>query len=67
MSLGALILEGGNKDFWVILGCLSTNHALKQHALIRGLQLDMSLSVAWAYLGKVMIITSLFDSVGNLI
>ncbi|XP_008799156.2 tetratricopeptide repeat protein SKI3 isoform X2 [Phoenix dactylifera] len=53
MSLGALILEGSNKDFWVILGCLSTNHALKQHALIRGLQLDMSLSAAWAYLGKL--------------
>ncbi|XP_010932168.1 tetratricopeptide repeat protein SKI3 isoform X1 [Elaeis guineensis] len=53
MSLGALILEGDNKDFWVILGCLSTSRALKQHAFIRGLQLDMSLSVAWAYLGKL--------------
>lgn len=53
MSLGGLTLEGGNKDFWVILGCLAANPALKQHALIRGLQLDMSHSVAWAYLGKL--------------
>ncbi|KAF6160918.1 hypothetical protein GIB67_025453 [Kingdonia uniflora] len=53
MALGGLLLEGNNSDFWVALGCLSSNTALKQHALIRGLQLDVSLAVAWAYLGKI--------------
>lgn len=54
MALGALLLEGDNYEFWVSLGCLSENRALKQHALIRGLQLDISSAVAWAYLGKVL-------------
>ena len=53
MVLGALLLEGDNYEFWVVLGCLSGYNALRQHALIRGLQLDVSLAVAWAYLGKV--------------
>ncbi|XP_042507077.1 tetratricopeptide repeat protein SKI3 [Macadamia integrifolia] len=53
MSLGGLLLEGDNNDFWVALGCLSNNNALKQHAFVRGLQLDVSLAVAWAYLGKI--------------
>lgn len=52
MSVGSLMLEGVNSESWVILGSLSKDNALKQHALIRGLQLDASLSVAWAYLGK---------------
>ncbi|OMP00932.1 Tetratricopeptide-like helical [Corchorus olitorius] len=52
MTLGALALEGDNCDFWVALGCLSQRNALKQHALIRGLQLEVSLANAWAYLGK---------------
>lgn len=54
MALGALLLEGDNSEFWVALGCLSDHKALKQHALIRGLQLNVSLAVAWAYLGKVL-------------
>ncbi|KAL0375668.1 UNVERIFIED_CONTAM: Tetratricopeptide repeat protein SKI3 [Sesamum calycinum] len=54
MCLGGLLLEGYNDEFWVALGCLSDHTALKQHALIRGLQLDVSLAVAWAYLGKVI-------------
>lgn len=54
MALGALSLEGDNYDFWVALGCLSNYNALKQHAFIRGLQLDVSSAVAWAYLGKVL-------------
>jgi superkiller protein 3 len=54
MALGALLLEGDNNEFWVALGCLSDHNALKQHALIRGLQLDVSLAVGWAYLGKVL-------------
>ncbi|MQM18254.1 hypothetical protein Taro_051242 [Colocasia esculenta] len=53
MALGSLMLEGVNSEFWVALGCLSHNDVLKQHALIRGLQLDISLSVSWAYLGKL--------------
>ncbi|KAL6013539.1 hypothetical protein ACLOJK_004037 [Asimina triloba] len=53
MSLGGLMLEGDNNEFWVILGCLSAYNALKQHAFIRGLQLDVSFAVAWAYLGKL--------------
>ncbi|KAK9269809.1 hypothetical protein L1049_025382 [Liquidambar formosana] len=53
MSLGGLLLEGDNSEFWVALGCLSGHNALKQHAFIRGLQLDVSLAVAWAYLGKL--------------
>ncbi|GAB2271736.1 hypothetical protein Dimus_006566 [Dionaea muscipula] len=53
MSLGSLLLEGNNHEFWVSLGCLSGHKALKQHAFIRGLQLDVSLAVAWAYLGKL--------------
>ena len=53
MALGALLLEGDNSEFWVALGCLSDHNALKQHALIRGLHLNVSLAVAWAYLGKV--------------
>lgn len=55
MALGALLLEADNYDFWVTLGCLANHNALKQHALVRGLQLDVSLAVAWAYLGKVLI------------
>lgn len=54
MALGALLLEGDNSEFWVGLGCLSNHNALKQHALIRGLQLNVSLAVAWAFLGKVL-------------
>ncbi|XP_015574671.1 tetratricopeptide repeat protein SKI3 isoform X1 [Ricinus communis] len=53
MALGALLLEGDNYEFWVALGCLSCHNAMKQHALIRGLQLDGSSVVAWAYLGKL--------------
>lgn len=53
MALGALFLEGDNCQFWVTLGCLSNYNGLKQHALIRGLQLDVSLADAWAHLGKV--------------
>ncbi|XP_020253519.1 LOW QUALITY PROTEIN: tetratricopeptide repeat protein SKI3-like [Asparagus officinalis] len=53
MSMGSLLLEGVNCESWVILSCLSKDPALKQHALIRGLQLDASLSIAWAYLGKM--------------
>ncbi|PKU77719.1 tetratricopeptide repeat protein SKI3 [Dendrobium catenatum] len=53
MSLGSLMFEGVNCDFWVILACVTNDYALKQHALIRGLQLDNSLAVSWAYLGKL--------------
>ncbi|GAV65799.1 TPR_1 domain-containing protein/TPR_11 domain-containing protein [Cephalotus follicularis] len=53
MALGALLLEGDNYEFWASLGCLSGHKALKQHALIRGLQLDVSSAVAWSYLGKL--------------
>ncbi|GFP89520.1 tetratricopeptide repeat protein 37 [Phtheirospermum japonicum] len=53
MCLGGILLEGYNDEFWVALGCLSDREALKQHAFIRGLQLDVSLAVAWAYLGKL--------------
>lgn len=53
MSIGALVLEGDNYEFWVALGCLSDHNALNQHALIRGLQLNVSLAVAWGYLGKL--------------
>lgn len=56
MSLGGLILEPVNKDFWVTLGSVSNNQALKQHSFIRALHLDMSLSEAWAYLGKVQLL-----------
>ena len=45
MALGALLLKGDNYEFWVALGCLFDHNALKQHALIRGLQLDISLAV----------------------
>ena len=59
MSLGGLLLEGNNNEFWVALGCLCDHSALKQHAFIRALQIDVSLAIAWAYLGKVVsIITS---------
>lgn len=54
MCFGGILLEGYNDEFWVALGCLSDHTALKQHALIRGLNLDVSLTVAWAYLGKVI-------------
>ncbi|XP_066384394.1 tetratricopeptide repeat protein SKI3-like isoform X2 [Miscanthus floridulus] len=53
MSLGALMLEPVNKDFWVTLGSMSSYLALKQHSFIRALHLDMSLSEAWACLGKI--------------
>ncbi|KAK9147526.1 hypothetical protein Scep_006283 [Stephania cephalantha] len=53
MSLGGLLIEEMNAESWVALGCLSSHSALKQHALIRALQLDVSLAVAWAYLGKL--------------
>ncbi|KAI4336665.1 hypothetical protein L6164_015163 [Bauhinia variegata] len=53
MTMGALLLESDNYEFWVALGCLSHHNALKQHALIRGLQLNVSLAVGWGYLGKL--------------
>ncbi|XP_071710201.1 tetratricopeptide repeat protein SKI3 isoform X2 [Rutidosis leptorrhynchoides] len=53
MILGGLLLESSNTEFWVALGCLSNHMELKQHAFIRSLQLDVSLAVAWAYLGKL--------------
>ncbi|KAK9143727.1 hypothetical protein Syun_013127 [Stephania yunnanensis] len=53
MCLGGLLIEEMNAESWVALGCLSSHSALKQHALIRALQLDVSLAVAWAYLGKL--------------
>ncbi|XP_038898489.1 tetratricopeptide repeat protein SKI3 isoform X3 [Benincasa hispida] len=53
MTLGALMLEGDNHEFWVAMGCISNHDALKQHAFIRALQLDGSLAGAWAYLGKL--------------
>lgn len=53
MALGALLLECDNYELWVALGCLSDYGTLKQHCLIRALQLDASLAVAWAHLGKV--------------
>ncbi|KVI07563.1 Tetratricopeptide-like helical, partial [Cynara cardunculus var. scolymus] len=53
MILGGLLLESSNNEFWVALGCLSHRVELKQHAFIRSLQLDVSLAVAWAYLGKL--------------
>ncbi|CAN6179417.1 unnamed protein product [Urochloa humidicola] len=54
MSLGALILETVNKDFWVTLGSMSSDLAFKQHSFIRALHLDMFLSEAWAYHGKAI-------------
>lgn len=53
MCLGGLLLEGEDYEYWVALACLSHHTALKQHALIRALQLDASLAVAWGFLGKV--------------
>ncbi|XP_010537256.1 PREDICTED: tetratricopeptide repeat protein SKI3 isoform X2 [Tarenaya hassleriana] len=53
MALGALLLECDNSEFWVALGCLSRHRALRLHALIRGLQLDVSLAIAWAYMGQL--------------
>lgn len=61
MCLGGLLLEGCNSEFWVALGCLSDHSALKQHAFIRALQLDVSLAVAWAHLGKVTCCLSFQD------
>lgn len=60
MALGGLLLDRVNKELWVLLGCLAKHHALKQHALIRGLQLDLTFSSAWAYLGKVIIKVFIF-------
>lgn len=54
MALGALLLECDNSEFWVALGCMSDNSALKLHALIRALHLDVSLAVAWAFMGQVL-------------
>lgn len=53
MLLGSLLLEGDNHEFWMALGCISNHRALRQHAFIRGLHLDVSLASAWAYLGKL--------------
>ncbi|KAM0061737.1 putative tetratricopeptide-like helical domain superfamily [Helianthus debilis subsp. tardiflorus] len=53
MIIGGLLLESCNNEFWVALGCLSHHVEMKQHAFIRSLQLDVSLAVAWAYLGKL--------------
>ncbi|EFH63911.1 tetratricopeptide repeat-containing protein [Arabidopsis lyrata subsp. lyrata] len=53
MALGALLLECENSEFWVALGCMSDNSALKLHALIRALHLDVSLAVAWAFMGQI--------------
>ncbi|PKA60385.1 putative UDP-N-acetylglucosamine--peptide N-acetylglucosaminyltransferase SEC [Apostasia shenzhenica] len=53
MSLGSLISEGVNSEYWIILACVTNDYALKQHALVRGLQLDFSSAISWAYLGKL--------------
>ncbi|KAK9740332.1 hypothetical protein RND81_03G027300 [Saponaria officinalis] len=53
MMLGSLLLETGNYEFWMALGCVSGHKALRQHSFIRGLKLDVSLASAWAYLGKL--------------
>ncbi|XP_021717803.1 tetratricopeptide repeat protein SKI3-like isoform X1 [Chenopodium quinoa] len=53
MLLGSLLLESDNHEFWMALGCMSDHRALRQHAFIRGLHLDVSLASAWAYLGKL--------------
>ncbi|KMT19386.1 hypothetical protein BVRB_1g013820 [Beta vulgaris subsp. vulgaris] len=53
MLLGSLLLECDNHEFWMALGCMSGHRALRQHAFIRGLHLDVSLASAWAYLGKL--------------
>jgi hypothetical protein len=37
MALGGLMLEPSNKDYWVILGCFSSNFALKQHSIVGAL------------------------------
>ncbi|GAB4862128.1 hypothetical protein Ancab_037403 [Ancistrocladus abbreviatus] len=52
MSLGSLLLEGGNYELWVALAYLSGHKALKHYAFSTGLQYDVSLAVAWACLGK---------------
>lgn len=62
MALGALLLECDNSDFWVALGCMSDNSALKLHALIRALHLDVSLAVAWAFMGQVLCLNCSFHS-----
>lgn len=59
MALGALLLECDNSEFWVALGCMSDNSALKLHALIRALHLDVSLAVAWAFMGQVLFLNHL--------
>ena len=46
MALGALLLEGQNYEFWVVLGCLASHIVLKQHSFVIGLQLDASLAAA---------------------
>ncbi|XP_031487063.1 tetratricopeptide repeat protein SKI3 isoform X2 [Nymphaea colorata] len=53
MSLGGLVLECSNSEFWIALGCLANYGALQQHALIRGLQLCVSHAASWSYLGKL--------------
>ncbi|KAK4276374.1 hypothetical protein QN277_019330 [Acacia crassicarpa] len=53
MSMGALLLESDNYEFWVALGYVADHISLKQHALIRGLQLNVSLAISWGYLGKL--------------
>ncbi|XP_028765736.1 tetratricopeptide repeat protein SKI3 isoform X2 [Neltuma alba] len=53
MSMGALLLESDNYEFWVALAHVSDHSALKQHALIRGLQLNVSAAISWGYLGKL--------------
>lgn len=67
MCLGGLLLEGCNSEFWVALGCLSDHSALKQHAFVRALQLDVSLAVAWAHLGKVTCCISFQDYLSSFI
>jgi len=62
MLLGSLSLEADNFEFWIALGCLSGHKALRQHAFIRALQLDVSLASSWAYLGKVVSLALSEDS-----
>lgn len=60
MVLGSLLLECDNSEFWVAFGCMSDNSALKLHALIRALHLDVSLAVAWAFMGQVLSLNLFF-------
>ncbi|KAH6558445.1 hypothetical protein KP509_1Z063400 [Ceratopteris richardii] len=53
MAYNGLAVDGNNTNLWTLLGIVSKNHAIQQHAFIQALHVDGNHALAWAKLGQV--------------